>query len=299
MGESALQGLLYASGLESTGKARPRLVYRDDAGDPARALAALEDLVTVHRVIAVIGPLNAGPAQAVAERSSELGVPVIAISPDPSLSERSNTAYRLLPDPGEEAALLVQEARRAGSTRIALLYPESNFGLAMRQAFEKAVVATHATLSADRVCADHHQLHARSRTAGEKLDVDAVVLADGPSRVALMAPALAAAGLWSVAPGSKPPEGRAVLYLVTSGRLRSSLARTARRYLQGALFAVPFDANSAPEFSAGYRARFSVGAQLVLGRGARCLSHRRERTFDWSRYAQRTRGSSLQGTRRG
>ena len=261
VGESALQGLLYASGLESSGKARPRLVYRDDAGDPARAVAALEDLVSVHRVIAVIGPLNAGPAQAVAERSSELGVPVIAISPDPSLSERSSTTYRLLPDPREEAALLVQEARRAGRTHIALLYPESNFGQAMRQAFEKAVVGTQASLSAIAYAPTTTNF-VREAEQLEKLDVDAVVLADGPSRVALIAPALAAAGLWSVAPGSKPPEGRSILYLVPSAGFDPSLARTARRYLQGALFAVPFDAGNALGFSEGYRARFSTEPNL-------------------------------------
>lgn len=262
VGESALQGLLYASGLESSsGKARPRLVYRDDGGDPARAVAALEDLVSVHRVIAVIGPLNAGPAQAVAERSGPLGVPVIALNPDPSLSERSKTVYRLLPDPREEASLLVQEARRAGKTRIALLYPENNFGQAMRQAFEKAVVGGQATLSAVAYPPTTTNFM-REAEQLDKLDVDAVILADGPARVALMAPALASAGLWSVAPGSKPPEGRAVLYLVPAAGFDPSLARTARRYLQGALFAVPFDAAAATAFTEGYRARFSAEPNL-------------------------------------
>ncbi|MFT3922382.1 MAG: penicillin-binding protein activator [Myxococcales bacterium] len=261
VGESALQGLLYASGLESSGKPRPRLVYRDDAGDPARAVAALEDLVSVHRVIAVIGPLNAGPAQAVAERAEELAVPVLALNPDPGLAERSDTVYRLLPDPREEASLLVQEARRAGRSRLALLYPESNFGQAMRQAFEKAVSSGQASLSAIAYPpTTTNFMHEAEQL--EKLDVDAVIMADGPARVALIAPALAAAGLWSVAPGSKPPEGKAVLYLVPAAGFDPSLARSSRRYLQGALFAVPFDANTAPAFSEGYRARFSVEPNL-------------------------------------
>ncbi len=261
VGESALQGLLYASGVESSAGPRPRLVYRDDAGDPARAVAALEDLVAVHRVIAVIGPLNAGPAQAVAERAAELNVPVIALNPDPSLSERSDTVYRLLPEPREEASLLVQEARRAGASRIALLYPENNFGQAMRQAFERAAAGTGAALH-PVVYAPTTTNFIREAEQLAKLGVDAVVLADGPSRVALIAPALAAAGLWSVAPGTKPPEGRAALYLIPSAGFDLGLARSARRYLQGALFAVPFDAGHAPSFTEGYRERFTVDPNL-------------------------------------
>ena len=79
VGEAALHGLLLA--VEQAGS-KVRVVYRDDAGDPARAVAALEDLVSLHRAIAVIGPLTAGPAQAVVERAEALSVPVIALHPD-------------------------------------------------------------------------------------------------------------------------------------------------------------------------------------------------------------------------
>jgi branched-chain amino acid transport system substrate-binding protein len=261
VGESALQGLLYASGLESDDKPRPRLVYRDDGGDPERAVAALEDLVSVHRVIAVIGPLNVGPAQAVAERAEDLGVPVLALNPDPSLPERSDTTYRLLPEPREEAATLVQAARRAGATRIALLYPESSFGQAMRQAFEKSVAANQASLTAIAYAPTTTNF-VREAEQLEKQSIDAVILADGPARVALIAPALAARGLWSVAPGSSPPEGRAVLYLIPAAGFDPGLARSARRYLQGALFAVPFDAERAVSFRDGYRARFQSDPNL-------------------------------------
>lgn len=261
VGEAALRGLLYASGLETSGKARPRLVYRDDAGDPERAVEALEDLVSVHRVIAVVGPLNAGPAQAVADRAEELGVAVLALHPDPTLQERSDTAFRLMPEPREEANLLVREARRAGAQRIGILHPENPFGHAMRQAFEKAASEQHASLSAVAYPPNTTNF---VREAGQldKLQVDAVVLADGPARVALIAPALATVGLWSVAPGTRPPEGRAVTYLVPSTGFDPSLARTARRYLQGAFFVAAFDANQALEFSDGYRARFQSDPNL-------------------------------------
>ncbi len=257
VGEAALRGLLYASSLETTGTPRPRLVYRDDAGDPERAVEALEDLVNVHRVIAVIGPLNAGPAQAVAERAEELGVAVLALNPDPTLQDRSDTTFRLMAEPREEASLLIREGVRAGAKHIGILHPESPFGEAMRQAFEKA--ASDQRLGTTHVSyAPNATNFVREAQQLEKQRVDAIVIADGPSRVALIAPALSAVGLWSVSPGSRPPEGRAVPYLIPSAGFDPSLARSARRYLQGALFVVPFDANQAIEFSEGYRARFQV-----------------------------------------
>ncbi len=257
VGEAALRGLLYASSLETSGTARPRLVYRDDAGDPERAVEALEDLVNVHRVIAIIGPLNVGPAQAVAERAEELGVAVLALNPDKTLQERSDTAFRSMPEPREEASMLVREAMRAGAKHVGILHPESPFGHAMRQAFDQA--ASELRLSVSAVSYPPTTTNF-VREAGqlEKLHVDAVVLADGPSKVALIAPALATVGLWSVTPGTRPPEGRAVTYLVPSAGFDPSLARSARRYLQGALFVVPFDANQAVDFAEGYRARFQV-----------------------------------------
>jgi ABC-type branched-subunit amino acid transport system substrate-binding protein len=131
----------------------------------------------------------------------------------------------------------------------------------MRQAFEKAVAGTQATLSAIAYAPTTTNFMREAQQL-DKLDVDAVILADGPARVALMAPALASAGLWSVAPGTKPPEGRSILYLIPSSGFDPSLARTARRYLQGALFAVPFDAAAATSFTEGYRARFSAEPNL-------------------------------------
>ena len=89
------------------------------------------------------------------------------------------------------------------------------------------------------------------------LEADALVLADAASRITLLAPALAAKGMWSVARGTKPPEGRAVVYLVPSAGFDPSLTQSSRRYLQGALFAVAFDPPGlTPEVLAMLRRRF-------------------------------------------
>jgi ABC-type branched-subunit amino acid transport system substrate-binding protein len=263
VGEAVLHGLM----MTAAEPGRPRVVYRDDGGDPARAVAALEDLVTLHRAIAIIGPLSAAPAQAVVQRAEELKVPVIALHPDRSLTERSSFAYRLLAEPREEADALVRGAQRRGARRFAMLHPQSPFGEAMHVAFREAVQRRGATLVESISYPATTTNFVREAEALAKLGIDALVLCDGPGKVALMAPALAARGLWSTAPGSSPPEGRSVLYVLPAAAFDASLAVTSRRYFQGALFSVLFDASDAPDFAARYREQFQVEPNLFSALG--------------------------------
>lgn len=263
VGEAALHGLMLSAG--EPGK--PRVVYRDDAGDPARAVAALEDLVSLHRAIAIVGPLTAGPARAVIERAEELGVPVISLHPDSALTEGSSMAYRMLAEPAEEADALVRAAQRRGARRFVVLHPESPFGEAMHAAFREALRSRGATLVDSVSYPATTTSFVREAEALSKLSFDAVVLSDAPGKVALIAPALAARGMWSTAPGSAPPEGRSVLYVLPAASFAPSLANTARRYLQGALFSVLFDAADAPEFATRYRELFQAEPNLFSALG--------------------------------
>jgi len=263
VGEAALHGLMLTAGAPG----KPRIVYRDDAGDPARAVAALEDLVTLHRAIAIIGPLSAAPAQAVVQRANELGVPVLSLHPDRSLTEQSTSAYRMLAEPREEADALVRGAQRRGARRFAVLYPQSPFGETMHAAFREAIKSRGATLVESLGYPATSSSFVREAEALSKLDFDALVLCDGASKVALMAPALAARGMWSTAPGTSPPEGRSVLYVLPSAAFDPSLANSSRRYFQGALFSVLFDAADAPEFATRYREQFQAEPNLFSALG--------------------------------
>jgi ABC-type branched-subunit amino acid transport system substrate-binding protein/predicted negative regulator of RcsB-dependent stress response len=262
-GEAALQGLLLSADQPApTGHAPLKLVYRDDAGDPERALSAFEDLVTVHRAIAVIGPLGSNVARAVAARAKILHVPLIVLTPDGSLTRSADVVFRLMADPSEEASALVRRALKAGAKRFAVLHPEGPFGDSMRGAFEAAVRAEGASLAGDVSYAASTTSFLREAEATVALAPDAIILADAASRVSLIAPALASKGLWSVARGGKAPEGRAALYLVPAAGFDPSLAQSSRRYLQGALFAAPFDPARAPAFATGYREHFQAEPNL-------------------------------------
>ncbi|HEX5657248.1 MAG TPA: ABC transporter substrate-binding protein, partial [Polyangiales bacterium] len=210
VGEAALHGLL----LSASEPGKPRVVYRDDGGDPQRALAALEDLVSLNRAVAIIGPLGAAPAQAVVERAADIGVPVITLSADASLTERSPVAFRMLAEPREEADALVRAAQKRGAKKFVLLHPDNGFGQAMQSAFSGALAKRNARLVTSVAYPATSASFVKEAEQLEKLDFDTLVLLDGASKIALLAPTLAAKGLWSVAPGTQPPEGRSVLYVI-------------------------------------------------------------------------------------
>jgi ABC-type branched-subunit amino acid transport system substrate-binding protein len=132
----------------------------------------------------------------------------------------------------------------------------------MRAAFEAAAQAQGASVVGAIAYASTTTNFVREADAASALNADAVVLADAAARIALLAPALASKGLWSVARGNKPPEGRAVLYLVPSAGFDPSLAQSSRRYLQGALFAVAFDPQRAAAFTSAYREHYQAEPNL-------------------------------------
>jgi len=254
--------------LAANDPSKPRVVYRDDGGDPARALAALEDLVSLHRAVAIIGPLSAGPAHAVVERAQELGLPVLTLNPDASLTQQSSTAFRLLAEPREEADALVRAAQKRGAKRFAVMHPQSPFGETMNAAFAETIQSRGGKLVGTVSYPPTTPSFVKEAQALEALDMDTLFLLDAPARIALIAPALAARGMWSVAPGTEPPEGHSVLYVVPAAGFDTSLAMSTRRYLQGALFSVPFDAADVPAFVTSYREKFQAEPNLFSALGS-------------------------------
>jgi hypothetical protein len=91
------------------------------------------------------------------------------------------------------------------------------------------------------------------------LDFQALFVADRASQLVLIAPALAAAGLWSLPSGASAPRaGRAITLLVPSVGFDRTLPTRAGRYLQGALFAAALDADTAGSPGRAFAERFSA-----------------------------------------
>jgi branched-chain amino acid transport system substrate-binding protein len=245
VGEQALRGLMLAAGLPPQGPPGPdaaQVIFRDDGGDAERAVEAVNELVSTHRVVAIVGPIEARAAAAAAERAQELGIPLIALTPTSEISKTGPMVFRLFTAPEYEVQRLVKHAIGTGAKRFAVLHPDAPFGSVMRDTFSREVERQ----GGQTVAVQSYPPEATSfgpqisKLAGSRFD--ALFIADSSSKIALIAPALAAADLWSTPPGGAVPgKGRAITVLAPSVGFDPSLAAKAGRYLQGAVFSAPFD----------------------------------------------------------
>lgn len=265
IGQRALRGLMLASRSPGEGPPppdAPQLVLRDDGGDPQRAVRAVEELVSTHRAIAIVGPLDGPSAVAAARRAQQLGVPLIALTPADDVTRAGPMAFRLFPSAEGELRALVRAARARGATRFAALHPSSAYGQAMRDALGRVVTAEGGTMATSASYAPGATSFGAQVAELASGGADAVLIADGARELALIAPALAAGGLWSGgASSAAPAHGRRITVMVPSVGFDARLARTAGRYLQGAIFSVPFHAptaeGAARSFTDAFLARFA------------------------------------------
>ncbi|HEX2678070.1 MAG TPA: ABC transporter substrate-binding protein, partial [Polyangiales bacterium] len=177
VGELALRGLMLAAGLPPQGPPAanaPQLVLRDDGLDPATAVTAVNELVSVHRVIAIIGPMDAQVAQAAGKRAQELGVPLIALTPGGALPSIGPMVFRYFPTPQTETHVLVAAARAQGAQRVAILYPQSAYGEALRAAFEHEAGAVGLTVAAAQSYASGATSFGSESSALAKVSFDAL-----------------------------------------------------------------------------------------------------------------------------
>ncbi len=244
-GQAALRGMALAAGSPPTGPLNAndfQIIHRDIGDDPATAVAAVDELVTLHRVIAIVGPIGSEAAALAAARAEALGVPMITLSPTGDLETRGRNIFRIMPSAREEVRELLRSAISGTTRRVAVVHAGHGYGRAIRD----AVTAEVAALGGELVGASEYAPGTTAfgdvvrLTASQRPDI--VVLGDGSSAVALLAPALAAVGLISVGPGQAAPSGRrAISLLLPSLAFDATLTRTSGRYLQGARAARPFD----------------------------------------------------------
>jgi len=264
VGQLALRGLMLASGGAggAPGAAgAPQVVFRDDAGDPDQAAQAVEDLVSLHRVVAIVGPITGATAARAAQRAQELGVPIVTLSPAEDLTRTGSMVFRLFPTAASETRELVAAAWERGARRFLVLHPDNAYGQTMAAAFAAQVRARGGQVVATQVYAPAATSFGQQLGQLRANSFDAVFVADASSKVALIAPALAAAGFWSSAPDlPRPRAGQAITLLAPSVGFDPDLARTSGRYLQGALFAHQFYAPTATgagrQFADAYQERY-------------------------------------------
>lgn len=233
VGDRMLEGALLAAD-------RVIVEIGDTRSEPATAAQEAERL---RHVFALVGP--SARLELVEVRARAPAVPVLALIPGESL-----------PSGRERVLALLAAARRTNPQlrRLAVLAPLGATADEMIAALAKEgaeIVAQPRTVSGARQFGDAIM----GLVAAQP---DAVLVADTAEQLALIAPALAAAGLWPL-PGGPPPRtsGRGVVLLATAEGASPKLLDSAGRYLQGALLAPGFFPDPDDPDCGPFVARFS------------------------------------------
>jgi branched-chain amino acid transport system substrate-binding protein len=129
-----------------------RLAVVDSEGNSDSARRGVEKLVKEDNVIAVIGSVLSRTAPAVASKTSELGVPSIALSQKSGVTELGSSIFRNSLTSEMQVRFLVKTAiEDKGLRRFAVLYPNDQYGIEFANIFWDEVLARGGQITAAQV----------------------------------------------------------------------------------------------------------------------------------------------------
>ncbi|NLA75619.1 MAG: ABC transporter substrate-binding protein, partial [Deltaproteobacteria bacterium] len=92
-------------------------------------VAAINELIQLEMVVAVIGPLSQSASTVAAKKAQEQGVPIITFSQRPDITKGSEWVFRNYLTPDKEVEALVKKAiGDMGMLRFGIFYPDSSYG---------------------------------------------------------------------------------------------------------------------------------------------------------------------------
>ena len=245
LGEVVLRGamLVMAEPTPSGDSSSYQLMVRDAAAPAERAGtagvgAAAWSLAREDSVIGLVG----SPDPRSIELATRDGVPFLLL--DEHAPGARTTAFQLIHAPESRAMALAQQALAMGARRFVVLGPDSASGKRLAGAFKNALTAGGGALVAHITYVAGATSFSAQVNELRRLAFDALFVPDEAARLELVAPALAAAGIWPrrprlpVTPSSPTApiaRRREALLLSTALSLSERLLRNAERYVQGAM----------------------------------------------------------------
>jgi branched-chain amino acid transport system substrate-binding protein len=122
------------------------LEYRD-CPNPAQAARMVQELSQDPRIVALLGPLTSGDAQAAAEAAQAASIPLIGLSQKQDLTAAGSEVFQAFLTPLLQVrALLHYTINERGLKSYAMFTPDSAYGQAMAKIFEDELVAQGGTL---------------------------------------------------------------------------------------------------------------------------------------------------------
>ena len=205
-GANTLKGMECAASVKApcAGVSNIQIISRDDQGEPALAVKAVEELVKQEKVSAIVGPLSSASSMAAAQRAEELGVVMISLAQREGIPAIGANIFRFSLTPGEQVRAILEAAVKRGKKLLAVLYPNSNYGKvflsttqSMASKYGASVRASQGYGSAGNAAAELRQLKfsVSQASAQAPLGFNALFIPDSYSEVLKIAPNLKNAGL--------------------------------------------------------------------------------------------------------
>lgn len=255
------------------------LQFVDTAGDPAKATAALDDLLLKKGCVAFIGPLLKPEVQAVSDAAERYEVPLIGLSQSANPATvrgggSADSAYVFngaLTVDQQVSALLDEAMTRRALQNFAVLYPKNSYGENAKDIFVASVTARGGTakhvvsydpeaksfLDVARLLGQQddkaragelYRLRRAAEAAGQDpskvtvppvIEFQAIFIPDNPRRSSLVASALAFEE-YPIGTFRPHRDDVPVLLLGLNGWNSPDLVAVGSRYLYGALFVDAF-----------------------------------------------------------
>jgi len=232
--EAAVAGLGVAAGVGDGNAVAPVEVRAAD--NVAAVELAVQDLARAN-VIAIVGPTDKASVDAAGPRAEELGVPLLSLSGRAESHALRRTVFHVIHSGEARSRTLAQRALAKGIRRFAVLAPESGYGKTLSAAFVDEVGRGGGKIAASLTYKSDTKSFAS--VVGKLSDGwEAIFVPEDASTLALIAPALDAAGLKPRPLGTKKVRGgRAVLLLSTAENLTGAFLIDAGRHAEGAFLA--------------------------------------------------------------
>jgi len=125
-----------------------KLIFKDTQNDPGTAAQLVQELAQDPQVLAIIGPLAAGVAQAAATEAQKAGMSLLALSQKSEITQTGNLIFQALLTPRQQVRTLVRGAPGLAPQRYAILYPDSTYGRTFWQIFQEELTAAGLALAA-------------------------------------------------------------------------------------------------------------------------------------------------------
>lgn len=120
-------------------KKKVQFIYEDSQGDPKLGVAAIQKLVTVDRVSAVIGDLFSSVTLAVAPLANKNKIVLLSpASSSPKITDAGDYIFRNCPSDVYEGSIMANFAYdKLGYTNVVLLYINNEYGIGIKDVFKK------------------------------------------------------------------------------------------------------------------------------------------------------------------